>query len=93
MRKIENSTILFVKTFLNNYKFIFTARFIQLVQNFKLKLSTSLVNEIMNAFEGPKNTVDQQLLKSFYLEEYPEIAASFEKRLLKLQKKKKKDKV
>lgn len=53
-----------------------------LVQKFKLKLSTSLVNEIMNAFEGPHNTVDEELLKSFYLEEYPEIAA------LKLNKKK-----
>ncbi|XP_072745692.1 uncharacterized protein [Anoplolepis gracilipes] len=48
-------------------------RFVKLVQNFKLKLSTSLINEIMNAFEGPKNTVEPKLLKSFYLEEYPEI--------------------
>lgn len=39
----------------------------------------------MNVFEGPKNTVDLKLLKSFYLEEYPETAASF----LKLKKKKK----
>lgn len=47
----------------------------QLVHKFKLKLSTSLVDEIMNAFEGPHNTVDEELLKSFYLEEYPEMAA------------------
>jgi len=60
---------------------LFIAKFLQLVQKFKLKLSTSLIDEIMNAFEGPKNTVDQELLKSFYLEEYPETTA-----LLKLKK-------
>ncbi|KAM0729900.1 Leucine-rich repeat-containing protein 74B [Formica fusca] len=60
------------------------ARFVQLVKNFKLKLSTSLINEIMNVFEGPQNTVDQELLKSFYLEEYPETTAP----LPKLKKKK-----
>lgn len=38
----------------------------------------------MNAFEGPKDTVDLKLLKSFYLEEYPRT-----KLPLKLQKKKK----
>lgn len=63
---------------------IFTAKFMQLIQTFKLKLSTSLINEIMNAFEGPNNTVDQELLKSFYLEEYPETTAA----VLKLKKKK-----
>lgn len=63
---------------------IFAAKFMQLVQKFKLKLSTSLVDEIMNAFEGPNNTVDQELLKSFYLEEYPETIAA----LSKLKKKK-----
>ncbi|XP_011878260.1 PREDICTED: leucine-rich repeat-containing protein 74A-like [Vollenhovia emeryi] len=59
-------------------------KFTELVQKFRLKLSTSLVNEIMNAFEGPNNTVNRKLLKSFYLEEYPEAAAT----LLKLKKKK-----
>ena len=44
----------------------------QLVQKFELKLSTSLIDEIMNAFKGPHHTVDQKQLKSFYLEEYPE---------------------
>jgi len=44
----------------------------QLVQKFELKLSTSLIDEIMNAFKGPHHTVDQEQLKSFYLEEYPE---------------------
>jgi hypothetical protein len=63
---------------------VFAAQFMQLVQKFKLKLSTSLVNEIMNAFEGPRNTVDQEQLKSFYLEEYPETIAA----LSKLKKKK-----
>ncbi|KYQ58153.1 hypothetical protein ALC60_02885, partial [Trachymyrmex zeteki] len=63
------------------YRFFLT-KFIQLVQKFKLKLSTSLVDEIMNAFEGPHDTVDQKLLKSFYLEEYPEMT------LLTLKKKK-----
>lgn len=59
----------------------------QLVQKFKLKLSTSLVDEIMNAFEGPHNTVDQELLKSFYLEEYPETAElKLKKRKLKVAK-------
>ncbi|KYN37193.1 hypothetical protein ALC56_08984 [Trachymyrmex septentrionalis] len=53
------------------YRF-FLKKFIRLVQNFKLKLSTSLIDEIMNAFEGLHKTVDQKLLKSFYLEEYPE---------------------
>lgn len=56
----------------------------KLVKKFKLKLSTSLVEEIMNAFEGPHNTVDQQQLKSFYLEEYPETIAA----QLKLKKRK-----
>lgn len=42
----------------------------------------------MNVFEGPKkDTIDLKLLKSFYLEEYPETSASF----LKLKKKKKKN--
>lgn len=40
----------------------------------------------MNVFEGPKDTVDLKLLKSFYLEEYPETVESF----LKLKKKKRK---
>ncbi|XP_018359771.1 PREDICTED: uncharacterized protein LOC108759020 [Trachymyrmex cornetzi] len=63
-------------------KLIARAKFIQLVQKFKLKLSTSLIDEIMNVFEGPHNTVNQKLLKSFYLEEYPETT------LLTLKKKK-----
>jgi len=71
------------KTIKNRF-LCFLAKFMQLVQKFKLKLSTSLVDEIMNAFEGPKNTVDQELLKSFYLEEYPETTTA----LLKLKKRK-----
>ncbi|XP_036145408.1 leucine-rich repeat-containing protein 74B [Monomorium pharaonis] len=50
-------------------------KFKQLVQNFKLKLSTSLIDEIMNAFKGPNDTVDEELLKSFYSGEYPETIA------------------
>jgi len=55
----------------------------ELVKEFKLKLSTSLVDEIMNAFKGPHNTVDQELLKLFYLEEYPGTTAAPLKRKLK----------
>ncbi|KAL6432488.1 hypothetical protein ACFW04_006817 [Cataglyphis niger] len=57
-------------------KKILRAKFVELLKKFKLKLSTSLVNEIMNAFEGPQNTVDQELLKSIYLQEYPQTTAS-----------------
>ncbi|EZA50959.1 Leucine-rich repeat-containing protein [Ooceraea biroi] len=52
-------------------KMISQEKFMELIRKFKLKLSKSLINEIMNVFEGPKNTVDQGLLKSSYLKEYP----------------------
>lgn len=52
--------------------FSLAARFMALVNKFKLKFSKTLVEAIMNVFEGTKkNTVDQELLKSFYLKEYP----------------------
>ncbi|KYN01950.1 hypothetical protein ALC62_07253 [Cyphomyrmex costatus] len=71
----------------------FLIKFLQLVQKFKLKLSTSLVDEIMNAFEGPHDTVDQKLLKSFYLEEYPETTLlTLKKKKLKTTKHTKKEK-
>lgn len=57
----------------------------ELVKDFKLKLSTSLINEIMSAFKGPKNTVDQGLLKSFYLKEYPEIMPPLPKKREKMK--------
>ncbi|KAL0102685.1 hypothetical protein PUN28_018180 [Cardiocondyla obscurior] len=56
-------------------KNISRANFMQLVKKFNLKLSASLIDEIMNAFTGPKNTIDQTQLKLFYLEEYPETTA------------------
>ncbi|XP_050460854.1 leucine-rich repeat-containing protein 74B-like [Cataglyphis hispanica] len=67
----------FVRSLTN--KKILRAKFVELVQKFKLKLSTSLLNEIMNAFEGPQNTVDQELLKSIYFQEFPETTASLPK--------------
>lgn len=35
----------------------------------------------MNAFEGPHNTVDQELLKSIYLQEYPVTTAPLNTKL------------
>ncbi|XP_031833455.2 uncharacterized protein LOC116427359 [Nomia melanderi] len=46
--------------------------FMELVKNFKLKLSPTLVEEIAKEFIGPKNTVDLKLLKSVYMKQYPE---------------------
>ncbi|KAG7202660.1 hypothetical protein KM043_009835 [Ampulex compressa] len=46
-------------------------KFSELVQNYNLKLSESLINEIINVFTDGKN-VDLKLLKSFYLEQYPD---------------------
>lgn len=61
--------------------FFFIARFTALVKEFKLKFSKTLVEEIMNVFEGTKkNTVDQGLLKSFYLKEYPDTRAPTQKK-------------
>lgn len=55
----------------------FTATFAELVRVFKLKLSSSLVKEIIHRFRGPKNTVDQEQLKAFYIAEYPAIITKF----------------
>lgn len=80
--KTDEKSIACIKK--NYQQFSIAVKFKQLVQKFMLKLSTSLVEEIMKAFEGPQETVDQQLLKSFYLKEYPETTAE----LLKLNKRK-----
>ncbi|XP_014298527.2 leucine-rich repeat-containing protein 74B-like [Microplitis demolitor] len=42
------------------------------IKNAKVKLSESLITEIMNAFEIREDAIDQSALKKFYLEEYPE---------------------
>ncbi|KAF7382384.1 hypothetical protein HZH68_015303 [Vespula germanica] len=47
-------------------------RFRKLIRDFKLKLSKSLIKEIISAFPGPKKTVDQGLLKAVYLKEFPD---------------------
>ncbi|XP_046836144.1 leucine-rich repeat-containing protein 74B-like [Vespa crabro] len=47
-------------------------QFRRLISEFKLKLSKSLIKEIIMAFLGPKKTVDQGLLKAVYLEEFPD---------------------
>lgn len=66
-----------------SFVFSLVAKFLDLVKMFRLKLSTSLVDEIMNAFMGPNNNVDPKELKSFYLQEYPETTAPKEKKLKK----------
>ncbi|XP_012216535.2 leucine-rich repeat-containing protein 74A-like isoform X2 [Linepithema humile] len=53
-------------------KMISQEKFMALIKKFKLKLSKSLINEIMLAFEGPRGTVDQGQLKSFYVKEFSE---------------------
>ncbi|XP_015175585.1 PREDICTED: ribonuclease inhibitor [Polistes dominula] len=47
-------------------------QFRQLIRNFKLRLSKSLIKEIINAFPGPRKTVDQALIKAIYLKEFPD---------------------
>ncbi|XP_028522405.1 protein NLRC3-like [Apis cerana] len=54
-------------------------KFLELVQNFQLNLSKSLLNELMIAFTGIKNTVDQGLLKSVYMKQYPNTKLPTEK--------------
>lgn len=51
---------------------VIVGRFRTLISEFKLKLSKSLIKEIIMAFPGPKRTVDQGLLKAVYLEEFPD---------------------
>lgn len=53
-------------------KFYFIARFTGLVRQFGMRLPKSLLEEIMKAFAGEKNTVDQELLKSVYMTQYPD---------------------
>ncbi|XP_053985512.1 leucine-rich repeat-containing protein 74B-like [Hylaeus volcanicus] len=48
------------------------AKFMESVSRFRLKLSKTLVDAIMNEFIGARNTVDQELLKSVYLTLYPD---------------------
>ncbi|XP_023290191.1 leucine-rich repeat-containing protein 74A-like [Orussus abietinus] len=48
------------------------AQFMEAIKKFKLKLSESLVEEIMKAFSGPKQVVDQGAIKSYFLEQYPD---------------------
>ncbi|XP_066594932.1 leucine-rich repeat-containing protein 74A-like [Prorops nasuta] len=52
-------------------RFISRVDFMLLIKKSKLKLSETLVNEIMNVFSGPKNTVNQTELKTFYMSKYP----------------------
>lgn len=51
---------------------VIVGQFRRLISEFKLKLSKSLIKEIIMAFLGPKKTVDQGLLKAVYLEEFPD---------------------
>ncbi|XP_015117623.1 RAN GTPase-activating protein 1-like [Diachasma alloeum] len=46
--------------------------FRQLIRRYKLKLTESLIAEIMSAFQVGKDEIDQAGLKAFYLGEYPE---------------------
>ncbi|XP_076234577.1 uncharacterized protein LOC143179303 [Calliopsis andreniformis] len=46
--------------------------FTELVKQFGLKLSPTLVKEIMHAFPGPRHVVDQALLRAAYLKLYPD---------------------
>ncbi|XP_076637193.1 uncharacterized protein LOC143349670 [Colletes latitarsis] len=46
--------------------------FMELVRRFRMKLSKTLVDAIMNEFVGIRNTVDQELLKSVYMTQYPD---------------------
>lgn len=59
------------------------------LKRFRLKLSESLVDAIMNEFIGTRNTVDQELLKSVYTAQYPDTKLPIEER----KKKKKGTKV
>ncbi|KAI4484418.1 hypothetical protein M0802_013064 [Mischocyttarus mexicanus] len=47
-------------------------QFRKLIMEFKLRLSKSLIKEIIDAFPGPRKTVDQALIKAIYLEEFPD---------------------
>ncbi|XP_034935815.1 leucine-rich repeat-containing protein 74B-like [Chelonus insularis] len=42
------------------------------IKKYKLQLSKSLVEEIMNVFEIGDDDIDQKILKEFYLKEYPD---------------------
>ncbi|KAK2576460.1 hypothetical protein KPH14_005791 [Odynerus spinipes] len=46
-------------------------KFRQLIRDFRLRLSKSLIDEIIAAFPAPRKTVDQGLLKAVYLKEFP----------------------
>lgn len=49
-----------------------TEMFIKLINEFRLKLSQSLINELINAFAGVRrNVIDQGLLKSVYMKHFP----------------------
>lgn len=63
-----------------------------LVKDFRLKLSQSLVNEIIIAFAGTRHTVDQKLLKSVYMKQYPDTKLPPEKPVKKKKKAKAKGK-
>ncbi|OAD60423.1 hypothetical protein WN48_05723, partial [Eufriesea mexicana] len=59
------------------------AKFIELVKKFRLKLSQSLINELIIAFAGTRHTIDQGLLKSIYMEQYPNTKLPLEKTVRK----------
>ncbi|XP_076392049.1 uncharacterized protein LOC100877744 isoform X2 [Megachile rotundata] len=47
-------------------------KFVELVKDFKLKLSQSLIRELMGAFAATRHSVDQGLLKSTYMKHFPD---------------------
>lgn len=46
--------------------------FIKLIKKFRLKLSQSLIDELINAFASVRHDVDQELLKSVYMKHFPD---------------------
>lgn len=53
----------------------FTENFKQLVKEFKIKLSDTLVHALMSAFLNANKKVDQTAMKARYLQEYPKTTA------------------
>lgn len=51
---------------------MFSEDFKKLIKKFKLKLSQSLVNELIRAFELETSQIDLMALKKCYLKEFPD---------------------
>lgn len=81
---------------MHTYIVSYIAKFTELVKKFGLRLSQSLLKEIIHIFPGVRNTVDQELLKAVYLKQYPDTKPPPEKparrKKAKRSKKKKKAK-